>query len=232
MSEVEELDNLPFREGYNKSRLRAGEWSARKSECHKVGDYYPWTIAERVIKSFIGKPFNKAFSYFCTLVPVYQQHIFLEEFQPKRWRNRGYYLDKGNNIRIHKEHKDKSVWFYPIDYECKIERTRNGRALFYWEYEEPGDVKKVTETGFKKKFSSKKEPEYKKLVAEKLQQMKKIEKEKRKERTAKDYIFLTQDEQQKINDQLLDNIRRDAHGFDEESFMCIEYHGKKRKRKS
>ena len=50
-----------------------------------------------------------------------------------------------------------------------------------------------------------------------------------KEQKKKDYSFLTDDEKRKIEERQSDLIKRDNHGFDDESFKGYWYHGQKRK---
>lgn len=90
-----------------------GDWGYGKSGHHKVGDYYPYDIAKRVIKKYLGKSFDDAFSYYCTLVPKYMQHIFLEEFQPLRrsWYRQAYYINSDKIICENKSNRRKR---YPL----------------------------------------------------------------------------------------------------------------------
>jgi len=69
-------------------------WRHRHSENHRVNDIWPWDRIDKLLKKYIGKPFDDAFSYYCKQVPKYQQHIFLEYFSPShyRWRDE-YYID-------------------------------------------------------------------------------------------------------------------------------------------
>lgn len=66
----------------------------------------PWIISSRVVKSFIGKQFDKAFSYYCSLVDFQYQYCFFQEFEERRWwgyRWYGYYyIDKVGNIQYRK----------------------------------------------------------------------------------------------------------------------------------
>lgn len=229
--DIEKYENLPQREG--RRDLLAGEWGSRRSANHKVNGVFPYKIINRVIKAYINKPFDKAFSYYCSLVPIYQQHLFIEEFQPKRWRNNNeYYLDSAGTIKKRKVYKDKSVTFYSIDYEYRYEYFRNGKQLREWEFPKSTDERVcVVIGGYKKTFSSKKDPEFIKLTAEKMQQLKKIKRERDKQWASKEFVFLTQEEQKIINDREIDIIKRDSHCFNEDSFKGIEYHGQKHKRK-
>lgn len=75
---IERLDNLPSRQ----MGRDPDSWGRRRSDYHRVGDYYPHTIAERILHHNIGKSFDEAFGYFCRICPKYQQRIFLDLFEP------------------------------------------------------------------------------------------------------------------------------------------------------
>lgn len=109
MIDIEALDNLPFRET-TKYRSRYC-YKYKHRESHKVDGIYPWTRVRRILEANIGKSFDLAFSYYCTLVPKYQQKYFLEEFETKYWRaggsSYGYYVDEQGNIQENKYIKPK-----------------------------------------------------------------------------------------------------------------------------
>ena len=56
---------------------------------------YVWVKVKRVIKKYMGKSFDEAFSYFCTLVPKHEQSEFLKEFEKE-----GIIRLTGKNIEI------------------------------------------------------------------------------------------------------------------------------------
>lgn len=88
--------------------------SHRKSDIHRVGDYYPYDIAERVAKKYTGKKFDDAFSYYCTLVPKYQQRVFLEFFEFKRYRRYTFYYINSQGIICYKGPERRKVYPYVI----------------------------------------------------------------------------------------------------------------------
>jgi len=75
----------------------------------------PYKILYRVLDSYIGKQFDKAFSYFCTLIDFQFQYIFLKEFEDSRiYIHKDYYsfldyyyIDKVGNIQVHKSDRPK-----------------------------------------------------------------------------------------------------------------------------
>ena len=88
---------------------------------------------------------------------------------------------------------------------------------------------KIVICGYSKEFESKKDKEYIRLMKEKAKQKKLFDKYYKKEKRKKDYSFLTDDEKRKIEERQTDLIKRDSHGFDDESFKGYWYHGQKRK---
>jgi len=76
---IDQYNEMPSREKINDRHRRN-----KRSEYHRVGDYFPYTLAKRVIKNNIGKSFEMAFHYFCTIVPKYQQKYFLQRFENRR----------------------------------------------------------------------------------------------------------------------------------------------------
>lgn len=110
------LDKLPIKESramyltrkhgdmYNLAKFDRYWW---RSESGKD----PYKILYRVLDSYIGKQFDKAFSYFCTLVDFQFQYIFLKEFEKHdiyyySFLNY-YYVDKVGNIQVHKSDRPK-----------------------------------------------------------------------------------------------------------------------------
>jgi hypothetical protein len=207
---------------------------------------YVWVKVKRVIKKYMGKSFDEAFSYFCTLVPKHEQSEFLKEFENAYgWYEPQYIIDDNGNIQInknshrYKKKKDKSkesVIFYSIDYEegwydtitKKIYNNKEFSRLHYDMFPTKNFIKIVI-CGYSKEFESKKDKEYIRLMKEKAKQKKLFDKYYKKEKRKKDYSFLTDDEKRKIEERQTDLIKRDSHGFDDESFKGYWYHGQKRK---
>lgn len=69
----------------------------RNSDYHKVNDYSPYVHVKRIIKLYLGKSFDEAFSRYCKLVPKYQQKVFLKEFDGKY---PDCYIDNDGNIQL------------------------------------------------------------------------------------------------------------------------------------
>ena len=102
---IEQYDEMPSTEKIRDKR----KWWHYKDP--KIGDYGVRDIIERVIKNNLGKSFDMAFHYYCTLVPIHMQHWFLKEFEPKTkpwlmyWNF--YYIDNEGIIQEWKKERTK-----------------------------------------------------------------------------------------------------------------------------
>lgn len=261
MIDIEKLNELPKRIGMHKEAVVKDLcWKSRHSDYHNVGDYSSWTICERVLTEFYGKHVNDAFTKYCTLVHKYQQKIFWETFERKRF---SWYLDEYDNIQ-----NDHMIpeWggpytIYSPDYKAEMlhkvtrhprrrfrescKHTRGKRKVTYtWEggkYCKTSEREHYTATiddfelvileGWRIDCVSKNDPKYQRYVQEKAKARKKSDKEYKITKKLKEYSFLTKREQELKELAKLDIIKRDSHGFDEESFRGFEYHGRKNKHK-
>lgn len=244
--DLKKLQDLPHKEGIYSSRLSKYRWNSRHSIVHKVGDYYPWTIVTRIIEAYVDKPFNDAFSYYCTKVPKYQQYKFLEQFEEKyrRWYN-DYEVDNDGIIR--KVKRDKYVIkyiFYSDDYVSGWKHKTTGHTLTSEEYRRLADnwgwwrrkpkpdmsqYELVVLQGWKKEFKSPADHEYIRLKTEQQKRKAKADRLLKKEREKRSYSFLTKEEKEKKKLMEDNELVRDNHGFDETAFIDREYHGQKRK---
>lgn len=103
---IEKLEILPIETLeliLTKKNKQDRHWRKGRSDYHHVGDYSPFTIANRVIENHIGQSFDKAFTKFCGLVPKYQQCIFRKQFanhvHERSWRYENYYIDERGIIK-------------------------------------------------------------------------------------------------------------------------------------
>lgn len=87
MIDIDKLDKLPSRESRKMYITREfGDmwninkfdhpWDWERSDKTKS----TWFILDNVIKKFKGDAYNNAFSYYCKLVPYYEQHKFHDYF--------------------------------------------------------------------------------------------------------------------------------------------------------
>lgn len=244
--DLEKLQELP-KHLSKLGRNNRNWYSCRRSLVHKVGDYYPWTIVTRIIEAYVGKPFNDAFSYYCTKVPKYQQYKFLEQFEnnQRRWYD-DYKVDDDGIIR--KVQKDKPIIkyiFYSDDYVSGWRHKETEHMLTHEQYRtlehrwgwwkrnakkpDLSQYELVTLQGWKKEFKSPADHEFIRLHAERQKRKAKEARLLRKQQEAISYSFLTKEEKEREKLMKDNELVRDNHGFDETVFIDREYHGQKRK---
>lgn len=241
--DLEKLENLPKREGMYSKKLNHWE---RNYRCVKIDGASIYKFTNRVIENYIGKSFDDAFSYFCKKVPKYLQYIFLNELDPcyKRWnRFTEFILDENKTIiqnpeylNWHKEYnKSAPVMFYSYDYKTAYMHRGTKEIISKSEYLNRYWYSKnyieIIISGYEREFPSKQDKTYKRLMKEKVR-LKKLQKQRyKKYLKQKAYSFMTRDEVKKKKEQQEDIIKRDALGFNDESFKGEWYHGQKRKLK-
>ena len=107
---IEKLKTVPIEHLSDRpTQARRSDWFGWKHHegWYKLGKTSPYKILSRVIENNIGKPFDMAFSYYCTLVPQMYQNKFLEEFEDNKGPNTSdYYIDNKGNIQ-----KRKTWWW-------------------------------------------------------------------------------------------------------------------------
>lgn len=198
MSRYSNLEELPFKESRKAyiTRKFGDMWDLTKfdhSWMRSDKNDYPDIKAERVIKKYMGKSFAKAFSEFCKLVKINEQNNFLDLFKGRRWEYADYIIDKQGRIQLNPNRyipRKKKVIFYSHDYKIgyrntrtnEIEHTDNPKEFpLDWKIKH-GRIMTLGEakewnleiiSGFKKEFKSKKDPEYRKLMAKKKNKLRK-----------------------------------------------------------
>ena len=220
------MRELPSRIGLKKHRSVIHDfwYNSRGGDAHKVNGEYPWKIAERIIENNIGKSFDKAFSYFCTKVPKYQQRFFLKEFDEKLgWRGshyNDYYIDENGLIQTHRDfNKYKGPYtFTSIDatFEKRHKVTGKKAPEYAWwrkDYKE-SDYVTVMVTGWSKTFESKRNPEYKRLVNEKFKANHKAWADKYKRPLLTDDEFRKILKAKELKEKEENLIKIISHGFD------------------
>lgn len=133
--DLEKYENMPFREGkgyiqyyWNKRRFKY-PWNRSDSNDN------PYIIVRRVLKKYLNKSFSEAFSYYCKLVPTYDQHYFLNEFNrglaTNGYNRDSYYIDVYGNIKeyiIEQPKKIVSINRIPNIY---LEKVRKSKSKIY-----------------------------------------------------------------------------------------------------
>lgn len=239
MINIEKLETLPSREARRESLTRryGDMWNTRfdHSWMRSTNDQYPYVKAERIIKKYLGKSFDKAFSEYCKKVKLHEQKEFLDFFDENHWRN-DYIIDAQKRIQLNLEKTPrykKPIYFRSFDYQegyYNIVTKEIVQSSRWWEYKNNNNIRVVIR-GFERTFESRKDPEYQRLQAEKVKAQKRNDRLLKDQKKAKAYCFLTNSELEKKKLAETDIATRDRHGFDETAFKGIEYHGQKRKLK-
>lgn len=251
MIDLEKLDQLPRRESRKEylTRKHKNMYNLQRFD-------HPWYVSDKadstyfikhlVLKKYLGRSFDDAFSEYCKRVPIFKQSDFLEEFTNRRWRrNANYLIDENGNIQFNPDgliitfhkykerYRNRPVTFVSADYKTQFIHKRTKQVVDrhdYFRYTYPENYIEVIVSGYKKEFESKKDPEYIRLKAEKRKQLKLLKKAEKRVKKEKAYCFLTSSEIEKIKLREESKLKIIKHGFTEESFKGEYYHGQKRKR--
>jgi hypothetical protein len=221
LNQLENFEEAPIklgRKGYITEKF-GNMWDLKRFDYHRLSrkENNYWIIKDRIFKEFLGKSVDEAYSKYCKKVKFYEKSYFWDEFEDHRWRYADYIIDSNKNIQLNSnncQNKKKPVTFYSIDAQWGYYNT-------IW----------TLIKGYKKVFESKKDPEYKRLVVEKQKLKRSIKKANKKEKAQREYCFLSQAELKLKKSKKTDLVTRDCKGFDDKSFMGLEYHGQKRKTK-
>lgn len=202
MLNIEKLDTLPLKEARRESLTRryGDMWNTRFDHywMRSSSDQYYWVKAKRVIKKYMGKSVDEAFSYYCTLVASHEQKEFFRDFVNTLDQTNEYIIDDKRNIQINPNrwrNKKNPVVFRSFDYKLGyydiIEKEFVRDASRYWQYLDSGRYIRTVVTGFERTFESKKDPEYQRLQAEKVTAEKRNARLLKQSKKQKNYCFLT-----------------------------------------
>jgi len=206
------------------------DWDRRhKSEYHSTDGITPWKRVQRICEDYIGKQFDKAFSEYCSQVPVYQQKFFMQEFERKPWKTdywTYFYVDKQGNIQKHIGTyflKKKKVYYYSDDYKTEKRHKVTGAAYpESWltrgkkTFKEE-DYETVVVEGYFLEFKSPKDPEFIRLTTDQRKRKKAAARELAKEKAAKSYSFISKSEKELEKEKAHNKVKIEAKGFDYES---------------
>ncbi len=232
-------NNLPFKlpmKYFRKGKERRYSWGWR----YQIIDHKPiWGIVERVLTNNIGKSFDMAFHYYCTLVPKQYQNDFYNQFGEEstvRYRSYDrYYIDEFGLIQKNKFVRNKrplviksldyKEWYVHKIYNFKVDHLR-------WE-DNVSHYQKCS-TGNIWTFESKNDPLYRKLTRARYKRQRKENRDhKKRQKLLSEKIFHTSIalcKEQVKKQKELDILKRNAAGFDETSFIGEAYHGRKNKK--
>jgi hypothetical protein len=204
------------------------DWDYKhKSESHPTDGITPWKRIKRICESYIGKPFDKAFSEYCSQVPAYQQKFFMEEFERTSRKTdywTYYYVDKQGNIQKHIGTyflKKKKVFYYSDDYKTEKRHKITGAAYpqYHWidkKFKEE-DYETAIVQGFAIEFKSVKDPEYIRLTTDQKKRKKAAARELAKEKAVKTYSFISKLEKELEREKARNKVKIEAKGFDYET---------------
>ena len=201
------------------------DWYEVKTPYHPTEGVSVWKRIDRIVAANVGKSFDTAFSKFCSEVPKYQQHIFIEHFRRYRWHTSElwthYYLDQNNVIRKHigtyQKRNKKAYYFsdnYATDYRHKV--TGAPKPTYYWmnkQFKE-SDYENVVVQGYFIEFSSKKDPEYIRLTTDQRKRRNAALREYQKAKEAKAYSFISKSEEEREKEKAENRVKIEAKGFD------------------
>lgn len=212
---LEKLEELPTKESISRNKDR---WSYKPKVYHNIGHYSLYTLIDRVCKMYLGKHINEAFSYYCKLVPKYQQKFFHKNFGNKRY---GTYLIENDIIILNPRYTQKKIYkIYSDDYKIgykyigKDHKLKGYIAKEVPYFRDKNEYETVVISGHIQYFESRKDPRYVKYHSEKQKKYRRELREKCKEDKLRQYNFLTKSEQQLILDKESNDIKIIKHGFD------------------
>ena len=187
------------------------------SDYHPIDKIWPHKRIRRICDAFIGKSFDDAFSKFCKEVPDYQQKFFLDEFDINYFPD--YVLDDNGNIqKTFRENPSKTVYFYSDDFKTEKRHKKTGVKESEWPWMDKRynkeDYGYVIISGYELKFSSKNDPEYKRLCADQQKRIKSLNRKKEKELTEKAYSFISKEDIEILKEKILDKDKIERKGFD------------------
>lgn len=251
---------LPFRESFRTREIVKQGWDFRDyNDGQRIGDVTPWKYASMVIENNIGKPFDKAYSYFLRKTKhIWDRHYwFLNDFDVTR-RFPEYCVDENGNIQFtqstlewRKRHQNKEPYtFKSADYDSVVVNKTTFEKMDmpsypYW-IEKTDRVKKIQEDAWNKYRANSITVIKSGYYVENVQPNSKLEKRLRREynqkkkqmnkqyeiaRKNKEYSFLTREEEALKKSKLEDLWKLEKAGFDSESFKGEPYHGRKNKKK-
>lgn len=159
MINLSKLEILPSRE---KIRSKADYWGRRHStNWQPINGASMYLFMNRLLKFHEGKSFDEAYSYLSHKVDWSQKYLiwyFLDREERvnklSRRRSNSYFIDEDKVIRKYPREKSQELKIYSLDY-------RDRKVLSEGEYLE------IIVSGEVLTFTSRKDPEYKKLKSQK-----------------------------------------------------------------
>lgn len=203
MIDIEKLEQLPTRQSRKQflTEKHGDMWDLKRFDhpwYRSDKNDLCWVKAERIIKKYMGKSFDKAFSEYCEKVELFEQKEFLDFFDENHWRN-DYIIDAQKRIQLNLEKTPrykKPIYFRSFDYQegyYNIVTKEIVQSPRWWEYKNDNNIRVIIR-GFEKTFESRKDPEYQRLQAEKIKAQKRNERLLKEQKKNRQYCFLTDKE--------------------------------------
>ena len=244
------VDYDKLEESHARGKKYDAWWGTSSTEDHTIDGIWPWDRADHILKKYIGKFVNDAFSEYCEQVPKYQQQYFWKQILlhheiASRWRRVQFKIDDQNCIQLAKPELDKKrpILYskdYKIIYRLKPEIQLNkkddviglifeDRELDTYDYNylvknnfPQAKYYDEVEIGEKQVFESVKDPRFIRAKAEQLKERKRDYKLWKKAQQEKEYNLLSKKEIEEKKERAEDNIKIVAKGFDLETSFRTE----------
>ena len=222
---LNEADKLPLRSTCKERKYRYNRWNRFT---------YAYTLTDRLYEHYVDKPFNDAFSYFCSKVEVACQHIFLDiagiNSTSRFTRYTKYYVDEEGIIRKvisdkvkqkvaikskdYKEEEVCDIYKHGVLWKTVQYSENLWRRFFSSQYEVGKKYTRIKEG--KIEYFDVTDYRVKRQSMEERKERSKRDRERRRARKDFEYSFLTKRERQiKENFSSVNNdIKIVSHGFD------------------
>lgn len=233
---ISKFDNLPIHGGMWRTSDEFGDW--KDWRYLKIDGKWPYHAVRHVVEKFLGKSVDDAFSFFCSICPIQLQWHFYNDVDIYKYQSlvhrygsypffmNDYYIDENKNICKYIKLKKKRHYVLVNSWEEEIiKRIYFHKSARGYGRRLPVKEEKYTITHYDKKLWE---------GSTKYIQYIKEEQEQRDANWRNNYDYTVYNlrrlkEEKRANDE--DDRIRDSHGFDENSFKGIEYHGRARKRR-
>lgn len=132
IKDFDKLNDLPSKiTGRKLSKLTHSWENYKMGNTHDTNGISVYDRAQRIIKAFVNKSANDAFSYFVKQVPKYQQFVFWDtldyNYPQRRYINQNYYYsDENGIIRFHNGRKKKIYSIQSKDYKTELRHRITG----------------------------------------------------------------------------------------------------------
>lgn len=199
-------DSYPFRESFRTRQQIAQGWGFREDRYPRVQGKIIWAFLDRFLEGSIGKKFDEAYSKFCKIASKLpdKHYYFMREFES----NRPYYfIDSDGLIQENnwwkRTHKKKEPYvFESADFTSSYFDKRTGVKVpkSYWALN--GNHVSLVTSGYQVENVIPKSKLERRLIWEKIQKKRQLNKYWNKQNKLKEYSFLTREEEKLKKDKM------------------------------